>query len=137
MNGAQVTSIVEIIGQVAAGVIPVATANALIRSAFPGISPINVDAMLAPFAAVVAQVGAVGGPPMPQGEYTTIGQRAFSNNQKRIMKSLEQFAAGEISQVMAEQTLASIGLTPDRIAALIADALDGGVRDETITEVAV
>lgn len=137
MNGAQVTSIVEIIGQVAAGVIPVATANALIRSAFPGISPLNVDAMLAPFAAVVAQVGAVGGPAMPQGEYTTIGQRAFSNNQKRIMKSLEQFAAGEISQVMAEQTLASIGLTPDRIAALIADAVDGGVRDETITEVAV
>jgi len=137
MNGAQVTSIVEIIGQVAAGVIPVATANALIRSAFPGISPLNVDAMLAPFAAVVAQVGAVGGPPMPQGEYTTIGQRAFSNNQKRIMKSLEQFAAGEISQVMAEQTLASIGLTPDRIAALIVDALDGGVRDQTISEVAV
>jgi len=74
---------------------------------------------------------------MPQGEYTTIGQRAFSNNQKRIMKSLEQFAAGEISQVMAEQTLASIGLTPDRIAALIADALDGGVQDQTISEVAV
>lgn len=74
---------------------------------------------------------------MPQGEYTTIGQRAFSNNQKRIMKSLEQFAAGEISQVMAEQTLASIGLTPDRIAALIADALDGGVQNQTISEVAV
>ena len=137
MNGAQVTSIVEIISQVAAGVIPSATATALIRSAFPSIPVANVDAMLAPFAAVATQVGAVGGPPMPQGEYTTIGQRAFSNNQKRIMKSLEQFAAGEISQVMAEQTLASIGLTTDRISALIADTLEGGIHENTIAEVQV
>ena len=74
---------------------------------------------------------------LPQGEYTTIGQRAFSNNQKRIKSALDQFTAGDISQVMAEQTLASIGLAPDRIAALIADALDGGVQDQTVSEVAV
>lgn len=74
---------------------------------------------------------------LPQGEYTEIGQRAFSNNQKRIKSALDQFASGAISQVMAEQTLASIGLTPDRIAALIADALDGGVEDRTVAEVAV
>jgi capsid protein len=74
---------------------------------------------------------------MPQGEYTTIGQRAFSNNQKRIRNALDQLTTGEASQVMTEQTLASIGLSPDRIAALIADALDGGVEPSTIQEVAV
>jgi hypothetical protein len=74
---------------------------------------------------------------LPQGEYTTIGQRAFTNNQKRIKSALDQFASGAMSQVMAEQTLASIGLAPDRIAALIADALDGGVQDQTVSEVAV
>jgi lambda family phage portal protein len=74
---------------------------------------------------------------LPQGEYTTIGQRAFSNNQKRIKSALDQFSAGEMSQVMAEQTLASIGLAPDRIAALIADASDGGVEDATVQEVTV
>ena len=137
MNGAQVASIVEIISQVGAGVIPAVSANSLIRSAFPAIPSVNVDAMLAPFAAVATQVGVPGGAPMPQGEYTSLGQRAFSNNQKRIQKALQQFAAGEISQVMAEQTLASIGLTPDRIAALIADALDGGVQDQAVSEVAV
>ena len=42
-----------------------------------------------------------------------------------------------MSQVMTEQTLASIGLASDRIAALIADALDGGVEDTTVQEVAV
>lgn len=135
MNGAQVTSIVEIISQVAAGVIPSISAAALIRSAFPAIPVANVDAMLAPFAAVAAQVGVPGGVPMPQGEYTQVGQRVFTNNQKRIQKTLQQLAAGEISQVMAEQTLASIGLAPDRIAALIADALDGGVEDDTVATI--
>ena len=74
---------------------------------------------------------------LPQGEYTQLGQRAFSNNQKRIKSALDQFTLGETSQVMTEQTLASIGLAPDRIAALIADALDGGVEDTTVQEVAV
>ena len=74
---------------------------------------------------------------VPQGEYTTLGQRAFTNNQKRIKSALDQFATGEMSQVMTEQTLASIGLAPDRIAALMADALDGGVQDQTVSEVPV
>lgn len=74
---------------------------------------------------------------LPQGEYTTIGQRAFTNNQKRIKSALDQFTVGEMSQVMTEQTLASIGLAPDRIAALIADAMQGGVEDSTVQEVAV
>ena len=74
---------------------------------------------------------------LPQGEYTTIGQRAFTNNQKRIKSALDQFASGAMSQVMTEQTLASIGLAPDRIAALITDAMDGGIDDQAVQEVAV
>lgn len=71
----------------------------------------------------------------PEGEYTTLGQRDFTNNQKRIAKTLEQYAIGDISKVMAEQTLASIGLSPDRIAALIADAEDGTVDSDISQEV--
>ena len=73
----------------------------------------------------------------PQGEYTSLGQRAFTNNQKRIKNTLDQLASGEMGQVMAEQTLASIGLSEDRITALIADALDGGVEDSAVSEVEV
>ena len=58
---------------------------------------------------------------MPQGEYTELGQRAFSNNQKRIKQALDQYSIGETSRVMTEQTLASIGLSVDRIEALIED----------------
>jgi lambda family phage portal protein len=74
---------------------------------------------------------------LPQGEYTQLGQRAFTNNQKRIKSALDQFTAGEMSQVMTEQTLASIGLAPDRIAALITDAMTGGVDDATVQEESV
>jgi len=70
----------------------------------------------------------------PSGEYMEIGQRAFRNNQKRIQSTLQQLADGEISQVMAETTLASIGLAADRIAALVADALDGTVDSEQVME---
>jgi capsid protein len=69
------------------------------------------------------------------GEYTQLGQRAFTNNLKRIKQTLDQLVAGEISQVFAEQTLSSIGLDPTRIQALIADALDGRVDDPELQEV--
>ena len=138
MNGAQVTSIVEIISQVAGRVIPPVSAKALIRSAFPAIPEANVDAMLSPFAALPATVQpGIAADGMPQGEYTQLGQRAFSNNQKRIMQTLQKLVDGAVTQVMAEQTLASIGLAPDRIAALITDAMDGGIEPSVIQEVAV
>jgi len=137
MNGAQVTSIVAIIGQVAAGVIPAASAAALIRSAFPLIPAANVDQMLAPLASVPQQsqvapqstAGTIGG------EYATIGQRAFSNNQKRIRKTLDDLATGDVSRVMAEQTLQSIGLAPERATVLIDDALSDGVTDDELQQV--
>jgi capsid protein len=71
----------------------------------------------------------------PVGEYTSLNQRSFNNNQKRIRSTLDQFAKGEISQVMAEQTLASIGLSADRIGVLIKDAMDGQVDDEQLQEI--
>ncbi len=135
MNGAQVTSIVEIIGQVAAKVIPVATAKALIRSAFPAVAPQNIDEMLAPFAALPGTPGAVqAAPEAPQGEYTNLSQRDFNNNMKRIAKVLQQVAAGEISRVLAEQTLAAIGLSQERVNALLDDASDGTVDDPQLQE---
>ncbi len=134
MNGAQVTSIVEIISQVGQKMIPVATAKALIRSAFPAINPANIEEMLAPFASLTPSVPGVSAD-MPTGEYTELSQRAFKNNQKRIIQTLNQVKSGEMSQVMAEQTLASIGLTADRIFALIQDALDGQVDDPELQQV--
>jgi hypothetical protein len=137
MNGAQVTSIVAIISQVAAGVIPAASAKALIRSAFPLVAESNVDQMLAPFQNVAQQAPAATqqAPAAAAGEYTTIGQRAFTNNQKRIRKTLDSLTSGEISEVMADQTLQSIGLSPERSRALLDDALASGVTDDELQQV--
>ena len=94
---------------------------------------------MTPFAAMPSEVQPPatqpdGGPiPAAVGEYTELGQRAFVNNQKRIAKTLETLAAGEMSRVMAEQTLQSIGLSDERILALIDDALTGDVLPEVVT----
>jgi len=139
MNGAQVASIVSIIAQVGQGIIPRDTARALIRSAFPAVPPQNVEEMLAPFAVVTPQVDQTQAQQPAAGvagEYTTLGQRAFTNNQKRIRRVLEDVQTGEMSRVMAEQTLATIGLQPERIAALLDDVLSGdGVSDDELSEV--
>lgn len=93
--------------------------QAVFMSTF-GIQP---GAMPQPQAATPQQTAA------SAGEYTTLGQRAFSNNQKRILRTLRDLQDGNISQVMAEQTLQSIGLTPERVTLLIEDALSDLVDD--------
>ncbi len=130
MNGAQVTSIVEIITQVAGGVIPAATAAALIRSAFPAIPPANIAEMLAPFATVAVQPGGVAGasPSVPTGEYTTLKQRDWNNNQKRIRKMLDDYIAGDVSEGMTRLGLQGIGLAPETVQAYIDDARDGAIN---------
>jgi lambda family phage portal protein len=75
-------------------------------------------------------------PAQAAGEYATIGQRAFTNNQKRIRKALDELTQGEASRAFTEQTLASIGLSDQRIAVLIDDALEGdGVTDDELSEI--
>jgi capsid protein len=130
MNGAQVTSIVEIISQVSQKLIPVRTAKALISAAFPAINPANIDQMLAPFAQL-PEPSVTASPDAPQGEYTELGQRAFSNNMKRIQQTLTQVASGEMTPSMARITLESIGLSAQRIEKLLAEV------DEQIVEDAV
>lgn len=66
---------------------------------------------------------------IPQGEYTELGQRAFNNNQKRIMKIQQQLMSQEISESMARVTLQSIGLSAEKIDMLIEDTADGQVTE--------
>jgi hypothetical protein len=74
-------------------------------------------------------------PAQAAGEYTTIGQRAFSNNQKRIRRALDELTEGTASRAFTEQTLASIGLSTERITALIDDALEDEVTDDELSEI--
>lgn len=48
LNGAQVTSLVDIVSQVGAGLLPVESAKAIANAAFPDLSPQQIDAIFGP-----------------------------------------------------------------------------------------
>lgn len=50
LNGAQVTSLLDIVGQVRDGALPAASATAVIAAAFPALKPAQVQAILGPLA---------------------------------------------------------------------------------------
>jgi lambda family phage portal protein len=138
MNGAQVSSLLEIVTQASTGAIPPETAKAVIRSAFPALRHEQIESIVNPLGGFSPAIGVDGQPVAPaQGEYTQLGQRAFTNNLKRIRQTLDQVVTGEMSRVFAEQTLASIGLDSARIKALIDDALDGRIDDPQLQEATI
>jgi hypothetical protein len=51
----------------------------------------------------------------------------FNRNRKAITKTLDDLATGSISEAAARVFLSSIGMSPDNVEALIADAKDGTV----------
>lgn len=86
--------------------------------------------------AIASQPSAVpAGATVATGEYTTLGQRDWNNNQKRIRSVLDQLTSGQISQGMARVTLSQIGLAPETIQAYLNDAADGQVSAPELQEV--
>jgi hypothetical protein len=51
----------------------------------------------------------------------------FNRNRKAIFKTLEELAAGTLSETQARVFLSSIGMSPDNVDALVTDAMDGSV----------
>lgn len=96
------------------------------KAVFAGIFPQGLGAQ--PADAAAPQSG--GG-----GEYTELGQRAFSNNMKRIRAVLEEVAAGTMSEAVARVTLQTIGLDQTRIESLLNDIADGQVDDSALAGV--
>lgn len=72
--------------------------------------------------------------PAASGEYTQLGQRAWTNNQKRIRSAIDQFVAGEVSEGRTRLTLQAIGLTPERIQGYLDDANDGRIDDPSLQQ---
>lgn len=144
MNGAQIQGLVLILQQVGARTIAPAAARAAAAAAFPSLTPEQLSAIF-PIAepipsasnpttdsatgASVAPSGDSAGttPAAPIGVYAEIGQRSFTNNIKRIQSTLNEFAAGKMTRLLAETTLATINLPAEQIKALLDDAADGSV----------
>jgi lambda family phage portal protein len=136
LNGAQVTSLVDVITQVGTGAMPKPTAVAVLKASFPTLSDSLVASIIDP---IVPGAIAADGTPAPvqqteqeqrqagTGEMMGLSTLQFNRNRKAIAKTLQELADKTISQTQAKVFLSSIGMSPENVDALISDALDGTV----------
>lgn len=144
LNGAQIASLLEIVGQVVDGRLPEDSARAAIKAAFPTLSDAQIDSMLNPLDGFEPQVGADGKPvapiadpaaAAPGGEFGGLGRRQWKNNVKAVRDVLEDAISGRSSRAASLALLETLGLSPDRANVLLEDALsDGRVDDPEVAE---
>jgi hypothetical protein len=132
LNGAQVTSLVEIITQVAAGTMPKESAKSILGAAFPAFDPMQISGIIDPIQA--GSVSVDGGPqPVQQaatgsGEMMGLSRLQWQRNRKAIMDVLKDVMANAITQAQATVLLSGLGLSAENVSALLADAADGQVE---------
>lgn len=137
LNGAQVTSLVDVITQVGTGAMPNETAKAILAAAFPDFAPELINQIIDPIEP--GSIAADGVPsaavtpletPMteqPSGVYMGLSTQQWNRNRKAIQKTLDELAAGTMSEATARVFLASVGMQQSDIDILIADAADGSL----------
>jgi hypothetical protein len=136
LNGAQVTSLVDVITQVGTGAMPKETSKAIIAAAFPTMSVELVNKIIDPI-----DPGSISADGVPQpsianpllqenkgsGEMMGLSTLQFNRNRKAILKTLEDLASGAITEAAARVFLSSIGINDQNVQLLIEDAQDGSV----------
>jgi hypothetical protein len=142
LNGAQITSLVDVITQVGTGAIPNESAKAILLASFPSISAETIAAIVDPIqsgsisadgvpaAIPEAQAGQQATP----GVYMGLSTQQWNRNTKAIGKTLAALADGSMSEVMAREFLKSTGMPTESIDVLITDALDGTVDADLPSE---
>lgn len=135
LNGAQVTSLVDVITQVGTGAMPKETAKPVLQAAFPAFAPELIDSIIDPI--LPGSIAADGVPTaMPEsqieqqaasGVYMGLSTQQWNRNRKAIQKTLDELAAGTMKEPTARVFLKSTGMPDEHIDVLIVDALDGSV----------
>ena len=140
LNGAQVTSLVEVITQIGTGAIPKDTAKAILSSAFPTFGEDRINAIVDPIEpGTISADGVPTGIPegtaedAPSGVYMGLSTQQWNRNRKAIQKTLDELSAGTMGEATARIFLKSVGMPDADIDVLIADASDGTI-DTPITE---
>jgi hypothetical protein len=105
------------------------------RDVLPLVLPANTSLALQDPAVVDAAAGEESTGGGATGEMAEISTLQFKRNRKAIETILGELQRGEVSEAKARVFLASIGMTERSIDALIADALDGSGRLETLESV--
>jgi lambda family phage portal protein len=142
LNGAQVTSLVDVITQVGTGAMPKETAKPVLQAAFPTFSPELISSIIDPI-----QPGSISADGVPSaapttdaavsdsGVYMGLSTQQWNRNVKAIKKTQDALADGSMSESAAEVFLKSLGMPEEDRKTLIADAMDGKV-DTPAQEVA-
>ena len=134
LNGAQVTSLVEIITQIGTGAIPKNTAKAILAVAYPTFGRDKIDAIVDPIEP--GSVAADGTPSaslvsdggQATGVYMGLSTQQWNRNRKAIQKTLDEVSAGTMGEATARVFLKSVGMPDADIDVLIADAADGTIE---------
>ena len=143
LNGAQVTSLMDVVTQVGTGAMPKETASAVIAAAFPTLTPEQVAAILDPIKpgsisadGVPTAIDASGNPEQTEAGAEMVGVRRsdWKNSRKAINDILDELISQAISEQRARLELDSLGVPPAKIDLYIADAMDGKV-DTSLEEV--
>lgn len=135
LNGAQVTSMVEIVTQVGTGAMPKDTAKAVMAAAFPSLGPEIIDSIIDPIEP--GSVLADGTPSAGSSEATEkagsemigVKRSDWKNSRKAINDILKELADKVISEQRARLELDSIGVPPSKIDIYLADVLEDGTVD--------
>ncbi len=135
LNGAQVTSMIDIVGQVTTGAMPAASAKALTAAAFPAIPATVIAAILDPLVSFVPR-STPDGKPVEGGAAAVAGAPAMSamsrlqqsRNFSSVFALLKQVAAGKATAEQAAILMKQLALPQEDIDALLADAADGQVE---------
>ena len=148
LNGAQVASLLDILGRVTSGNLPFETARGAIKAAFPLLSDPQIEAMMKPLVGfrptadasgnpiTPPAAGQSGGPPQEQsGEFGDKSRLQWKRNIKAIRDVLDDLISGANTPAMARELLLTLGLSGERADRLIADARDNQrVDDPEIAE---
>jgi hypothetical protein len=133
LNGAQVTSLVEIVTQVSMGAIPKDTAKAILSSAFPTFGADKINSIIDPVEpGTITADGVITDPQnaadKPSGVYMGLSTQQWNRNRKAIQKTLDEVSAGTMGEATARVFLKSVGMPDADIDVLIADAADGTIE---------
>lgn len=125
LNGAQVTSLMEVMEKAAAGQIPRESVGPLIIASFPMLTSQQIKDITGPLDNFRPSAEV-----RPQGEYEDKSRLQWKRNVKAIQDILDQVKSEGMTEGHAKIQLGLLGLSPEKIDALLADIADGTLTPE-------
>ena len=142
LNGAQVTSLMDLMGKAATGALPDGVVAPIIAAAFPTLTPKQIADIVGPLKGFTPTVDANGQPIAAAADPATPGTTAatsafgatnrlqWKRNTRAIRDVLDEVAANKYSPKQAEAMLQALGLPEELAQKLLTDAADGSLSPE-------